>query len=79
MFREQHGCRGVMFAAGLESHAVITFWDNTDDVAQLESSRGYRDTVRALLNSGILEGDQHVEVFAVEVGFLGPTESVEEG
>jgi heme-degrading monooxygenase HmoA len=69
MFRSQPGFRGVLFASGDETErAVVSFWENTGAVEELGRSPTYRETVDALLASGILTGEQTVEVLDVHGG-----------
>jgi heme-degrading monooxygenase HmoA len=69
MFRRQAGFRGVLFAAGDETERVVlSFWENADAVEALGRSPTYRETVDALLASGILTGEQTVEVLDVRGG-----------
>jgi heme-degrading monooxygenase HmoA len=69
MFRRQAGFRGVLFASGDESERVVlTFWENVGAVDELGRSPTYRETVDALLASGILTGEQTVEVLDVHGG-----------
>jgi heme-degrading monooxygenase HmoA len=69
MFRSQTGFRGVMFASGGGSQRVVlSFWENPGAVAALDESPSYRETVAALLATGILTGEQSVEVLDVHGG-----------
>jgi heme-degrading monooxygenase HmoA len=69
MFRAQQGFRGVLFAAGdAAERVVLSFWEETGAVAALDGSPTYRETVDALLTSGILSGEQTVEVLDVQGG-----------
>jgi heme-degrading monooxygenase HmoA len=69
MFRSQAGFRGVLFASGDETERVVlSFWENAGAVAALDGSPSYGETVDALLASGILTGEQSVEVLDVHGG-----------
>ena len=70
MFRQQPGCRGVVFAGSGEDCAVISFWENNDAVARLDSSPTYQEVAGGLLDANILRGDQRLEVFDAEIGFI---------
>jgi heme-degrading monooxygenase HmoA len=69
MFRRQAGFRGVLFATAEETERVVlSFWENAGAVEELDRSPTYRETVDALLASGILTGEQTVEVLEVSGG-----------
>ena len=69
MFRRQAGFRGVLFASGDETERVVlSFWENADAVEELGRSPTYRETVDALLATGILTGEQTVELLDVDGG-----------
>jgi heme-degrading monooxygenase HmoA len=69
MFRRQAGFRGVLFASGDETERVVlSFWENEGAVEELGRSPTYRETVEALLATGILAGEQTVEVLDVDGG-----------
>ena len=69
MFRTQTGFRGVLFASGEKAERVVlSFWQDVGAVEDLGRSPSYRETVDALLATGILTGEQTVEVLDVEGG-----------
>jgi heme-degrading monooxygenase HmoA len=69
MFRRQAGFRGVLFASGEETdRVVLTFWETADAVEELGRSPTYRETVDALIASGMLRGEQTVEALDVQGG-----------
>ena len=69
MFRRQAGFRGVLFASGDETERVVlSFWENEGAVEELGRSPTYRETVDALLATGILTGEQTVELLDVDGG-----------
>ena len=72
MFRRQSGCRGVLLAEHSGERIAITLWEDQEAVARLEESADYLQTVRALLDSGILQGDQATRVYGAAAGFLDP-------
>jgi hypothetical protein len=47
---------------------VLSFWEDGGAVAALDQSPSYRETVDALLASGILTGAQSAEVLTVHGG-----------
>jgi heme-degrading monooxygenase HmoA len=73
MLREQPGFLGVLFLKYAEHHASsLTIWEDAGAVEALRSSPSYREIVRGLAASGLLAGDQSVEVLEVEGGDLRP-------
>jgi heme-degrading monooxygenase HmoA len=69
MFRAQAGFRGVLFASGGETERVVlSFWADAGSVAALDDSPSYAETAGALLETGILAGQQTVEVLDVHGG-----------
>ncbi len=71
MLRKQPGLLGVLFLREAGGGAVsITIWEDRGTVEALESSPSYRQTTRELAESGLLAGEQSVEVFQVESGDL---------
>ena len=71
MFRAQRGFRGVLFTTAADDRrAVISFWEDQGDVELLGRSESYRDTAAALGSTGILRGEQTVEVLEVHGGDL---------
>jgi heme-degrading monooxygenase HmoA len=71
--RKQPGFLGVLFLRAAEaSVAALTIWDDRGAIEALESSPSYRRTARELAESGLLAGEQLVEVLEVEGGDLRP-------
>ena len=71
MFRAQHGFRGVLFTTAADGRrAAISFWEDQDAVNRLDESVTYRETASALGSTGILRGEQTVEVLNVSGGDL---------
>lgn len=62
MFRLQRGFLGVVFAGTAADRAVITFWEDDEAVAELERSTSYRETVERIVATGLLSGEQSVEL-----------------
>jgi heme-degrading monooxygenase HmoA len=66
MFRSQTGFRGVLFTKADDGErAVVTFWDDAAALEELARSETYRVTVDALVATGLLRGEQFVEVLQV--------------
>ena len=70
MFREQPGCRGVMFARRSSECVVITLWENMDAVTALTRSPSYQSTVSAIEATGFLVGSATTDVLQTHGGFL---------
>jgi heme-degrading monooxygenase HmoA len=75
MFKWQEGCLGVFFLRGSEGCAAVSLWRSEADVVALDTSPTYQQTVARLMASGLLEGDQSVELFdcaggAIDGGLL---------
>ena len=69
MFREQRGFVGVLFMREkADRAAVLTLWEDEKAVEELEASPLYRQTVEAILGSGLLAREQSVELFKVHGG-----------
>jgi heme-degrading monooxygenase HmoA len=69
MFREQRGFIWVLFRREkADRAAVLTLWEDEKAVEELEASPPYRQTVEAILSSGLLARGQSVEVFEVHGG-----------
>jgi heme-degrading monooxygenase HmoA len=63
MFNQQPGCLGVLFLRSREGCAALSLWRAESDIAALESSPTYQQTVARLMASGLLEGEQRIEIF----------------
>ena len=73
MLHRQPGFLGVFFLRAAEDRAAsITIWEDRGAVEALESSPSYRRTARELAESGLLTGEQLVEILEVEGGDLRP-------
>jgi heme-degrading monooxygenase HmoA len=69
MFLEQRGFIGVLFMREkADRAAVLTLWEDEKAVEELEASPPYRQTVEAILGSGLLAKEQSVELFKVHGG-----------
>jgi heme-degrading monooxygenase HmoA len=63
MFREQRGFLGVLFLHSAAGAAVLTLWASREDAERLAESSAYRATVARLEQTGLLRGEQTIEVF----------------
>jgi heme-degrading monooxygenase HmoA len=70
MFRKQSGFLGVLFLRTAGECAALTIWGGLESAQALSTSESYRHTVRELEATGLLKGEQSVEVFEVKGGFL---------
>lgn len=62
MFKE-HPIKGVYILTTERKTKVVTLWNNLDDITKMENSEKYKETVNKILASGLIEGDQSVELF----------------
>jgi heme-degrading monooxygenase HmoA len=62
MFRRQQGYAGVMMLRDGTACQVITLWRSREDVAALDQSPLYRETVQHILRQGFLQGDQMLDI-----------------
>ncbi len=73
MLCKQPGLLGVLFLRQVQDHASsLTIWDDAGAVEALQSSPSYQMITLELAESGLLAGDQSVEVLEVEDGELRP-------
>jgi heme-degrading monooxygenase HmoA len=71
MFHRQAGLLGVLFLREAEAQtASLTIWEDEGTLEALESSPSHRQAARELAESGMLAGEQSVEVFEVGGGDL---------
>lgn len=79
MFRQQPGCRGVLFVRIPDGSgaAACTFWDDRASIGRLASSPTYQATVARLRETRLLVGSQTVEVFEIAAGALNQLPGVE--
>jgi heme-degrading monooxygenase HmoA len=54
MFRSHGGFRGCAFLRNGAECTVITLWEGAADVAALERSNRYRETVAAIMRTGFI-------------------------
>lgn len=72
MFEQQDGFLGVLFTESGDDCAVVSFWRDEVAVDALARSGSYAETAAALGATGILRGEQTVEVLHVQGGRLMP-------
>jgi heme-degrading monooxygenase HmoA len=65
MFRSHRGFRGCVFLRSDADCTVITLWDGPEDVAALEESPRYRETVAAIMAAGFVRAAQDVHAVPV--------------
>ncbi len=70
MFRQQTGFRGVLFLRTAHDCAALSFWEDAAAVAALGTSASYQETSHRLQATGMLLGEQSVEVFEVRGGTM---------
>lgn len=70
MFCTQNGFLGVLFTEAQARFAVISLWKDRMALEALERSESYRSTVNAIISSGFLTGNQNIEVFEVNSGYI---------
>jgi heme-degrading monooxygenase HmoA len=58
MFRSHRGFRGCAFLRNGSDRAVVTLWDRPEDVAALEASARYRETVAAIMATGFVRATE---------------------
>jgi heme-degrading monooxygenase HmoA len=54
MFRTQPGFRGCAFLRDDDDCTVVTLWERPEDIAGLEASAAYRNTVAAIMAAGFI-------------------------
>jgi quinol monooxygenase YgiN len=70
MFKKQEGCLGVLFSRDENYCATISIWENMKAIEKLRDSSSYNETVEKIVATGMLEGEQSVEIFEMFGGFL---------
>jgi len=70
MFKAQVGCLGVLFTRNGSDCVTISVWENAEAIERLKSSPTYNETVRQIEATGMLEGEQSVELFQAFGGFM---------
>ena len=70
MFKEQHGCLGVLFLRSDDMCFALTFWKDLDAVERLKTSKSYLEASQFYEHSGMLIGEPSLQVFEVEGGFI---------
>lgn len=69
MFRAQPGCLAVLFTRSALECVTVTLWSSIESVEAMENSAQYRNVVRQIVESGIVEDDHVTEVYTVYGGF----------
>ncbi|NWF70609.1 MAG: hypothetical protein HXY40_16105 [Chloroflexi bacterium] len=69
-FRRQPGCMGVLFAYADDVWITLSLWRDQAAIDQLQHAPAYTQTVQHLLATGILQGQQTIEVFTFSGGFV---------
>ena len=72
MFRQQGGCRGVLFVRSADGYgaAACSFWDDKTSIERLHASPTYAATVARLMATGLLTGEQSVVLYEIAGGGL---------
>lgn len=73
---KQKGFTSVLFARGGDECATIALWDDTQAVEVFVNSAPYVETQKKLRESGMLMGDESVELLEVKGGYVRPTEAM---
>jgi heme-degrading monooxygenase HmoA len=58
MFRSHRGFRGCAFLRNNSDCAVVTLWAGPEDIAALETSALYRETVAAIMATGFVRATE---------------------
>jgi heme-degrading monooxygenase HmoA len=72
IFRQQRGFLGVFLLREHQAILVVSLWEDRAAVEALDTSASYQTTVRRLLATGLLLGDQSVDLFEVSGGTFLP-------
>ena len=70
MFQLQPGCLGVLFSRDGWKTTTLSFWEDQASIDQLETSTTYQETVRRILETKLLRGEQSVMVYPIFGGYL---------
>jgi heme-degrading monooxygenase HmoA len=70
MFRQQPGFLGVLFLRSEVDAAALTIWESREHVDRLADAPSYVATVERLQQTGLLCGEQSIEVFDLVAGDL---------
>lgn len=71
MFDSFPGCMGHLFAHRDGTYYTLSMWIGAHAIREAEATDLYRQTVAALLATGILRGEQTVEVLDIDALNLG--------
>ena len=76
MFQQQPGCLGVLFSREDSDTTTFSYWKDQGAIDMLASSPLYLETVRRIQETGLLRGEQVVDVFPVFGGQLDLNQGV---
>ena len=68
MFQKQAGFLGVLFLRAPKECAALSLWEDMGAVDALATSPTYQETVSQLRATGLLRGQQSVEIFEARGG-----------
>jgi len=74
MFRKQQGFCGTLMLRRGEECQVISLWRSMEDIAVLDRSESYKETVAEILSRGFLHGEQTTEVYEAHLVAFGTEE-----
>lgn len=77
MFESFTGCIGHVFSHHDDAYMTLTVWIGHHAIRAAEESHVYRETVDALVATGMLGDDQTVEVFDIDGLHIGERETDE--
>ena len=67
MFQSMPGCAGQIHANDGSTWITQTFWETPAAIAAAEASERYRETVAAIIDTGVLVGESTTEMFTVTI------------
>ncbi len=70
MFKKQPGFLGCQFWHNPEGSVTLSLWEDMAAIEALDHSETYQQTVKDIHASGLIRGEQSIEVFAVFGGTL---------
>lgn len=69
MFRRQDGCVAVLFTRAGHQGVVVSVWRDQDAIHALATSPTYQEVANRLLDSGLIQAPQTVEVMEMTGGW----------
>ena len=75
IFNHRAGCLGVFFLRTEKGCAALSLREDMAAIDALVRIPIYQETVKKLIKTGLLRGQQRVEVYEVAGGFLGAISS----